>query len=419
MRIITTTTLTEALSLLRRGQAAAASALLEKIVAAQPRNAEAWFVLAGVHHGQRSLDAAARGYEKVIALNPRHADAHYFLGNIRGGEGDHEAAMRCYRAALELQPFAQAARNLGALLHRAGRVADAIACYRRFLDQSSGTADIYLILRNAISESGVGEEAIAFYREALRLDPTRAALHVAIGDLQDEAGSLDLALAEYQLAFAAAPDSPAACGALGAALADQGRPEEAVATYMRLAARSAGLAVRAATVLPAIARDLEDLGHWRVRYASEIARLAGSSITLADPAKEVGSSYFFLSYHGLCNRDLNSQLAGFYSRACPSLTWTAPHCARTRKPGRTRVGFISRFLHEHSIGRTTRGLLAELSRDEFEAIALFAPPARDDEMARAIRASSDRPVVLPGELDAARRAIAELQLDVLFYQDIG
>ena len=47
------------------------------------------------------------------------------------------------------------------------------------------------------------------------------------------------------------------------------------------------------------------------------------------------------------------------------------------------------------------------------------PPLRDDEMSRRIRAASDQSLAVPGDLDAARRAIGELELDVLFYQDIG
>src|SRR5207237_3541625 len=47
------------------------------------------------------------------------------------------------------------------------------------------------------------------------------------------------------------------------------------------------------------------------------------------------------------------------------------------------------------------------------------PPLRDDDMSRRSRAASDRALALPAELEAARRAIAALELDVLFYQDIG
>jgi protein O-GlcNAc transferase len=47
------------------------------------------------------------------------------------------------------------------------------------------------------------------------------------------------------------------------------------------------------------------------------------------------------------------------------------------------------------------------------------PPLREDETSKFIRAHSDRSVALPRTLDAARRVIAELKLDILFYQDIG
>jgi len=404
--------------LLQRGQTAAGMALLEKIVAADARNFEAWFLLGAVEHRGKRLDAAAHAYETVIALNPRHADACYFLGNIRGEQGDKNAAMRCYGAALESRPgFVEAARNLGALLHEAGRLGDAVACYRRVLEHSAGSADLYLNLGNALRDTGAHDEAIAAYREALRLDPRRPELHGAIGDLYDETGRADAALAEYRLGFAAAPDSPAACRSLGAALAEDGQPEQALATYARGSAP--GIRVLAATVLPAILRGADDIARWRSRYAAEVRRLSDARVTLSDPAREVGSTYFFLSYHGLPNRELNTQLADFYGRACPSLLWTAPHCERARKPGRTRVGFISRFMHNHSIGKLARGVIAGLSREEFEAITVLMPPLRDDEIARAIRAASDRVVVLPLELDGARRAIAELDLDVLFYEDIG
>jgi len=213
-------------------------------------------------------------------------------------------------------------------------------------------------------------------------------------------------------------DSVAAYRCLGAALAEQGRPEDAVACYRNGSfTGDAGLKVRLATVLPAIARSSEDLQRWRSRFESEITRLIDTPLRLTDPAKDVGCANFFLSYHGLSNRSLNIKLGELYRRACPSLLWTAPHCmAARRTSGKLRVGFISRFLRNHSIGKTTRGLLANLSRDQFEAIALFVPPVHDDELTRLIRAASDQALTLPRTLDAARESIAQLKLDVLFYQ---
>jgi predicted O-linked N-acetylglucosamine transferase (SPINDLY family) len=108
-------------------------------------------------------------------------------------------------------------------------------------------------------------------------------------------------------------------------------------------------------------------------------------------------------------------------RACPSLAWTAPHCARPlrRQRDRLRIGFISQYLCAHSIGKTTQGFFTALDRTRFEPVALFVPPVVKDAYAAGIAHDAARAVVLPGDLAGARRAIAELELDVLFYQDIN
>ena len=325
----------------------------------------------------------------------------YRLGNTCGQSGDHERAAFCFARALELRPQTpEIVRNLGATLQILGRTGEAIECYRRFLEKSSGTAEIHYNLGNALADSGALADAIAEYRKALALAPRWTEAHINLGLALDAAGDLDGAAAQYE--------KGSALRLLATAMADQGRTAEAAAAYSR-----AGMEVQSATLLPVIPDSEAEIPRWRKRFEESVDRL---DTRMEDPVREGAGTNFYLSYHGLPNRDLNSKVAAFYQRACPSLSWEAPASARS---GRIRVGFISRHLYDHSIGKTTRGLIAELSRERFEVITVFVPPLRDDETSRFIRAKSDHSVVLPGSLDAARRAIAELRLDVLFYQDIG
>ena len=129
---------------------------------------------------------------------------------------------------------------------------------------------------------------------------------------------------------------------------------------------------------------------------------------------------FYLAYHGENDRDLQVKTAAVYRRICPSLDYVAPHCSAQRtRGGRIKVGLISNFLRNHSIGRTSRGLFARLSREHFEVTAIFVAPAVDDAFSQAIRRDAEHAVVVPRDLERAREAIAALHLDVLFYQDIG
>lgn len=85
-----------------------------------------------------------------------------------------------------------------------------------------------------------------------------------------------------------------------------------------------------------------------------------------------------------------------------------------------RIGIASRFLNDHSIGRLMVGLLAHLNAREDCLIYLFhAVTPQDDDLRREIEALLDTSIVLPGDLQAAREAISEARLDVLFYPDIG
>ena len=111
--------------------------------------------------------------------------------------------------------------------------------------------------------------------------------------------------------------------------------------------------------------------------------------------------------------------AAVYRRMCPSLDYVAAHCRRPRARGRIRVGLVSQFFRNHSIGRTSRGLFARISREDFEVTAIFLAPVVDDDCSQAIRRDADRCVVVPHDLPQAREQIAALRLDILFYQDIG
>jgi predicted O-linked N-acetylglucosamine transferase (SPINDLY family) len=158
----------------------------------------------------------------------------------------------------------------------------------------------------------------------------------------------------------------------------------------------------------------------RERFEAGVERLLEAPMRVDDPLNRVELPTFFLAYHGLCNRNVHAKLARAFLLATPHLSWQAPHClGLRRRPGRIRVGFISQFLRSHSIGKVARGLIAGLSRDRFEVYVLNIPPFVPDDTARWIRAHCDRWLTVADNLPAARAQIAALELDILFYQDIG
>src|SRR5262249_39927460 len=69
-------------------------------------------------------------------------------------------------------------------------------------------------------------------------------------------------------------------------------------------------------------------------------------------------------------------------------------------------------------GELMSGLITHLSRDKF-SVAVISVGMQEDQIGQYIRQQADEYVEISGHLPTARQAIADLNLDVLFYTDIG
>ncbi len=302
-------------------------------------------------------------------------------------------------------------------------------------------------------------EAKALYRQALEIQPSPEAWH-GLGVLAREVGALDAAAQCLANALALEPDSPlapdllneeadilqqagrladaaarlqAACrlrpidsvawerlGIVQQSLGDISGASESYRHACRLAARP-GARVKLATLVSPIIGSREAMEAERARVDTELdTLLADDALHLDRPTDAAMWTNFYLAFHGKNDRALQTKYAALYRRICPSLEYVAPHCVRPRRTGeRIRVGLLSKFFHNHSIGRTSRGLFAGFARADFEVTAIFVAPVIDDDYSRFIRQHAERSVVVPEDLADARRLIEALELDVLFYQDIG
>jgi predicted O-linked N-acetylglucosamine transferase (SPINDLY family) len=176
------------------------------------------------------------------------------------------------------------------------------------------------------------------------------------------------------------------------------------------------LKVLAATLLPPVYASLEEIHQARQRLTDDLRELQAEGLRF-DLTREGVPTLFYLAYQGCYDRDLQRDLARLYLAGSGP---PAPPATRTptRSGGRIRVGVISKYLRDHTIGLLLRGLFATLPRDDFELTALPLTAARDP-VTEFIRSHADRYVVLPDNVLAARQTLAELGLDVLFYTDIG
>ncbi len=450
-----TALLEEATRRWREGDSAAAEELIDRVLAEDPANANAIF-LRGVMAYERGDAAAARYFEHSVAAAPQHVSAHLNLGIVYREFGRLDEAERCFRRALNFAPELPAAHfSLGNLLLARGAAEEAIAAFEAVLAADPGHTAARNNLALALRASGRTDAAAAEYEKMLTLDRNNvdalinlaalrneqgryaeAAEHAAraldlVPDAHEAANNLAVALlaegqterAEEVLSAAVARTDgvPELHENLGNALRRRGAVEEAEAAYRRAyrLRPTDGLRMRLATLLPVVPDSLEALERWRARFAAELDVLAADPPTLSDPNREVGATAFHLAYHDANNLPLHRKLAEIYRSAAPDLRFVAPHCEKPGPRGkRLRVGFLSRFFRTHAVGWAFQELICRMPRDRIEVV-LLSFPQRPDPLYRRMATAADEEVVLPVDLAAARRRIAELALDVLAFAEIG
>lgn len=274
-----------------------AIALYEQVLARDPRNARANYLL-GIALFQAGRPGRSIGFLKAAAAaDPAALEAHRDLGLIllklrdyAGAEAAFAQALRIapsnpqflvnrgialrnlgradeaagsHRAALTLQPeFAEAHHHLGNALLALGRPTEALECFRRASTLKPGLADAWQGTGQALLDLGRTAEAIAALGEAARLNPGSADIHRALGLALLRDGRAEDALEAISAALAADPASASALAARGAALERMQREADALAAYddaLRSDAANVGALLGRAGILRNRGSDVEAL----------------------------------------------------------------------------------------------------------------------------------------------------------------
>lgn len=321
------------------------------------------------------------------------AEALYREGDRLHDAGDYAGALERLQSAIAAQPAHWLARYTLAVLYQdLGRHADAEPLYESLLveePEHAKAAKAWHNLGVACQHVGRLERAEAAYRQALARDPRHRLAAKNLADLLADQG--DVEAAQQVLApflDAAAPGVLDLCDAL---------------------------------LLPAIPDSdaAIDAAHARARDRLAALRLRPPQVT--DPLREIGRLPLFQIGHGVDDLPLLALQAAVFRAACPRLAFVAPHVRGYAGAAgrRLRVGFVSTFFGEHSVGRAMVGLIERLPKERFEVFVNFLSGRGDDALAQRIAAAAGHAVDVPYDVERAQQAIAAQQLDVLVFADIG
>jgi predicted O-linked N-acetylglucosamine transferase (SPINDLY family) len=407
---------------LNAGRPDEAVAICRALVTARPQHAEAWHLLGVAHAALRQLPQSLVALRESVRLRPDHLETRRNLGAILAQSERFEEAIPYLEEAHLAEPdHAGTLLNLARALRQSGNMAAAIARLEPYLSRHEGPAEAWYELALSRETQRETPRAIEALERLLRIDPAHNAGERMLARLHFNQNNFPAAAECWRRIIARHPDDAQAHRRLAEILAIEDQDEAADAAYQHALALKPdwGTEVRRATLMPSIMESSAAIARLRARYGERLAALAARRPRLADPVREVGlCAGFYLAYHGLDDLELQRQLAAVYLSACPELDSKAEHIDRWRPRSRLRLGVVSSFLANHTVGFVTLGLLEQLDRERFELV-LLRPPAPEDAFRTAFGVLADEDVTIPADLAGARAAIAEQACDILYYPDIG
>jgi len=366
----------------RAGQADRAEPLYRRVIAQEPQNGEALFLLGTILQASEQLAEACSLLERAVRIAPSNAAFLSSLGGVYRRLGKTREALGVLLKAIAHEPdFAEAILNLALTFDERGEQAAAGECYERVREveptlspaiarltsvkagqrellteapaervpePDMNPAELFMGLGVTLRSRGAVDHAAAWYRAALKLNPQSAYALTALGAIHAEAGRLDEAIVNFQHALEINPHFHSARGYLDMALEQTGRHDETAAVHQA-----------------AIALRPEDPNAHSVRlFNMQFLPNVSASDILAEA------------------RAWNDRHARpLASRALPLKNDRSPE-------RRLRVGYVSPDFKEHAMSRFTIPLLRHHDHQQFE-IYCYSSAAEHSEETAIIRRASD------------------------------
>jgi len=151
------------------GEFESAKVILEQIVAAEPENAEAYFLLGLTYFNLQMYDQAKDFFDRALTIEPDRAPAvHHNLGVLAYQLGDMETAVEEFQAAMELDPQdADTHYQLGAAYLVMAFPMDALEPDAAYLQQSQTEFEQALTLDSDKPEALVGLANVYMFQNKL------------------------------------------------------------------------------------------------------------------------------------------------------------------------------------------------------------------------------------------------------------
>jgi len=176
-------------------------------------------------------------------------------------------------------------------------------------------------------------------------------------------------------------------------------------------------------MIPTIFEDLEQIDESRnclLEYIQEELD-SNKKITLDMDSQLIKPLQFNLSYNQYNNLEINKKCVKFFRKIYPQLNKT--YHLKNIPNNKIRIGFVSDYLTDHTIGKLFKGIILNLDKNKFDIKIFHTIKTRNGKIYQDfVDAEKNNQVnnfILPIKFEDKQKIITNENLDILFYPEIG
>ena len=223
------------------------------------------------------------------------------------------------------------------------------------------------------------------------------------------------------------PDEPFAYQSLASILKDQDKIEEAILVVNQ--GLEKGLInekweVQKNLFFPKIPSDKNDIIKYRKKIEEEVEKILNVNFKKKldyDNDQIIVPPHVDLSYNNLDNLELNKKNVKAFKKLFKILN--EEFYSEIEIKNKIRIGVISEFFTDHTIGKLYKDLIFSLDKNKFETLIFHSQKTRSGEIFNEFKEREEDGIlkneILPIKLSEKIDVIKKFKLDIIFYPEIG
>lgn len=335
-----------------------------------------------------------------------------------------QEALDALRQVLALNPnHAEALHKVAFIMHSAGNVALACDYYQRAIHADPNHMESYSLLCKILESQNRSDEAIKLAHHATQVAPNNPATHATLVSLLMFFNRVHEVPPYLEQILPHFPNNLDLHQFYCFSLKLNNQFEAAEAAYRDLLSRfrpPTNFRMIFEMHMPRLYMSVEEINARRATFKTTIERFTKEKQPV-NVGMLTSHPLFALAYHNHDNKEILTSYTHMLRLIAPELNFKADHCkaAPANRTGPIRIGFISLFMHDHSVGNCYRNVMLHLATNADFAITFFNLSDIVDDKIKEIMNAKITMVSLPKNIMACKTVIAQEKIDILLYTDIG